>query len=280
MAQSQSAKIFADAWKTKDLYDLQYVTAADERVRKDHKAWNGITRPVDDGFWNKYLPPNGWRCRCKVRKVAKGTPNTPVEKLKGLPKPEKGFAYNSGAKKMIFDENSHPYFADFDENNLTAVNHYGMRTVENIYKKTENLSARNSEWTQEQFKTEWEKLSKEANLKDNPNSFILETVLKDKLLFDNDLFEKITGKKATEARWALASNLKDIVTNPDEVWSGYNKTSNYDGYILTYIKYYQDKMIVVVCNLGGDEVIKVSSFYEVKRTSIDALRKGILMHRK
>ncbi|MBB5204449.1 SPP1 gp7 family putative phage head morphogenesis protein [Inhella inkyongensis] len=45
---------------------LRYVTAADDRVRPAHRAWNGVTLPVDDHFWRSHMPPNGWRCRCRV----------------------------------------------------------------------------------------------------------------------------------------------------------------------------------------------------------------------
>ena len=45
---------------------LRYVTRRDERVRASHAAWDNLTLPVDDPFWNTHYPPNGWRCRCRV----------------------------------------------------------------------------------------------------------------------------------------------------------------------------------------------------------------------
>jgi SPP1 gp7 family putative phage head morphogenesis protein len=46
---------------------LQYRTAGDSRVRPQHRAWDGLIYPVDDGFWDTHYPPNGWGCRCTVR---------------------------------------------------------------------------------------------------------------------------------------------------------------------------------------------------------------------
>lgn len=50
---------------------LRYITLHDDRVRKAHAAWDGITLSVDDPFWKTHFPPNGWRCRCRVVSVNK-----------------------------------------------------------------------------------------------------------------------------------------------------------------------------------------------------------------
>lgn len=49
---------------------LRYNTMGDARVRPAHRAWEGITRPVDDPFWDTHYPPNGWRCRCTVEQLS------------------------------------------------------------------------------------------------------------------------------------------------------------------------------------------------------------------
>ena len=45
-----------------DRYNLQYRTAADERVREQHAILHNTTLPPSDPFWDKYYPPNGWNC--------------------------------------------------------------------------------------------------------------------------------------------------------------------------------------------------------------------------
>lgn len=52
---------------------LRGVTGRDERVRhppkspdSDHRAWEGITLPLDHPFWTRWFPPLGFRCRCNL----------------------------------------------------------------------------------------------------------------------------------------------------------------------------------------------------------------------
>ncbi|MBF2055099.1 MAG: hypothetical protein IGS03_16745 [Candidatus Sericytochromatia bacterium] len=39
--------------------------------RHQHKAWNGLTLPADDPFWQTHYPPNGWGCGCRVVGIRK-----------------------------------------------------------------------------------------------------------------------------------------------------------------------------------------------------------------
>ncbi|MBX9634879.1 MAG: minor capsid protein [Magnetospirillum sp.] len=41
----------------------------DRRTRPQHRAWSGTVLPVDDPWWDTHYPPNGWRCRCRVRQL-------------------------------------------------------------------------------------------------------------------------------------------------------------------------------------------------------------------
>ena len=49
---------------------LRYITQHDDKVRPAHRAWDGVTLPVDDPFWVTHFPPCGWRCRCRVVSVS------------------------------------------------------------------------------------------------------------------------------------------------------------------------------------------------------------------
>ena len=50
-------------------YLIQYRTAGDNKVRPAHRELNGITLPPSDPFWDSYLPPNGFGCRCTAVKA-------------------------------------------------------------------------------------------------------------------------------------------------------------------------------------------------------------------
>ncbi len=49
----------------------QYVAVMDRRTRPEHAELNERTFRYDDPFWNSFYPPNGWRCRCRVRALSK-----------------------------------------------------------------------------------------------------------------------------------------------------------------------------------------------------------------
>ena len=98
-----------------DRYWLQYRTANDDRVREEHAALNGITLPPSDPFWEKYLPPNGWNCRCTTVQVLKDKyPQSDPERAMQLgddctaqPK-QRMFRFNPGKQMKVFPP-KHPY---------------------------------------------------------------------------------------------------------------------------------------------------------------------------
>ena len=112
---TQMAVKWKDWEEDGDRYLLQYRTAGDERVREEHAALNNTTLPMDDKFWDSYLPPLGWRCRCTVVQVRKG--KYPVsdsdaacsvgEHATSLPK-QKIFRFNPGKTGKVFPP-KHPY---------------------------------------------------------------------------------------------------------------------------------------------------------------------------
>lgn len=50
---------------------LEYRTGPSENHRPHHLAKAGMIIPVDSPFWDEWLPPNGWGCKCWVRPVTK-----------------------------------------------------------------------------------------------------------------------------------------------------------------------------------------------------------------
>ena len=112
---AQSADQWSNLNNDTNRYWLQYRTAQDERVRESHQILNGITLPKDDPFWDKYYPPNGWRCRCVAVEVLarnntlsdsteaqkKGEQATTAIGKNGKNKLEM-FRFNSGKQQKLF----------------------------------------------------------------------------------------------------------------------------------------------------------------------------------
>ncbi|MCW8842404.1 MAG: phage minor head protein [Rhodobacteraceae bacterium] len=50
---------------------LVYLLGPSERHRPHHAAKEGLVLPVDDPFWDTWMPPNGWGCKCHVRQITR-----------------------------------------------------------------------------------------------------------------------------------------------------------------------------------------------------------------
>lgn len=113
---SQMAAKWHDFEQDGDKYNLQYRTAGDDKVREEHAILNGTTLPPSDPFWDMFLPPNGWNCRCTAVQVRKNKYPTSDPELAM----KRGRNCTEGAKKAIFRYNAgkslqlfppkHPYF--------------------------------------------------------------------------------------------------------------------------------------------------------------------------
>lgn len=106
VAASQMASKWQDFEDNKDVSPtLTYRTAGDDRVRPSHAALDGITRKVDDSFWNTHYPPCDWGCRCDVE--PSDMEETPLPS--DLGKQKEMFKVNWGKQKIVFPED-HPYY--------------------------------------------------------------------------------------------------------------------------------------------------------------------------
>jgi len=101
---------------------LQFDTVGDGRVRAAHQGLDGIVKPVNDPFWDTYLPPLDWNCRCSVRQLADGeVTSTEAEKL---PVVKQDFKHNWGKSRFVFPPD-HPQF-DLDVPQKTKDDNFGL----------------------------------------------------------------------------------------------------------------------------------------------------------
>ena len=119
---AQTAARWQDYEKDGSRYLLQFRTAGDAKVRADHEELNNTTLPLDDPFWNEYVPPLDWNCRCMVIQVGKegaelsnstdaiqlGEQAT-TNMVNGVNKSAM-FRFNPGKTLSIFPD-KHPYMA-------------------------------------------------------------------------------------------------------------------------------------------------------------------------
>lgn len=127
--QASSAKRWYDIQAEKDVLPmLKYVTAGDDRVRDEHAVLDGIIKKADDSFWDNYMPPNGFNCRCIAEQLEETaeTPDNILKQKKKQSELPKLFKNNPGQTGYIFDEKAHPYFKVEDKYKLFKKRNFGL----------------------------------------------------------------------------------------------------------------------------------------------------------
>ena len=100
VANALSAQKYEEYIANKRIYpNLTYHAVHDERTRETHRAWDGLTLPVEHSFWKTHLPPNDWGCRCYVEPTA--DPVTEGVRMEEVPIKE-AFANNPALSGEIF----------------------------------------------------------------------------------------------------------------------------------------------------------------------------------
>lgn len=99
VATANMAGKWQDFQANKELYpNLKYSTVGDDRVRPEHRIWDGIVKPLNDPFWKDNLPPNDWGCRCNVIQTDEDETDQPT----GGTQLKIEFANNPGVSGKIF----------------------------------------------------------------------------------------------------------------------------------------------------------------------------------
>lgn len=152
-----------------DRYDLQYRTAGDGKVRASHAVLHNITLPKSDPFWNDYLPPNDWNCRCTVVQVRKnkyevsdsGKSIELGEEMTSDPK-KKMFRFNPGKELKVFPD-KHPYQKAPAKVKKTVENlAKEVKTAQDVVDTIKELETTNK-WFEHGFKSLEEERSRGAN---------------------------------------------------------------------------------------------------------------------
>lgn len=271
---------------------LEYVTMGDDRVREEHRALHGIILPVDDPFWNYYYTPNGYRCRCTTRKrtereyAAKSDQYRQRGMSDKLDSGEsqkragkvvaKPFRHNVGTSE-VFERSGHPYFKankDAKDMQLSAVKNYGMKPVKDIYKNEQKLSGyRGSIKDLKDFNDLWSNL--ESKYGKSGDGFTI-TDRKNNIAahFDEMLKQKMINRERF-----YFDEIEKVLTQPDEIWAtikGSKKRMFGTEMFNVYIKYYEDRPLIVLINMEG----RVDSFYRLKTLEqCEQFRKGLLKKR-
>ena len=149
----RSARMAAN-WKkfqeTAELYpNLEYMPSVSANPRDAHRIlWHTI-RPIDDPFWNIYMPPSDWNCKCSIRAV--NIPLTPIPEDAPYIKPE--FRNNPGKTAEFINLKLSPYYLNTEPGAIYKINEYVRSEQEGvILPGSINLSSQRKEilhWAKE-----------------------------------------------------------------------------------------------------------------------------------
>lgn len=272
----QSA-IMAHKWDTLNAEYLEFSTVGDSRVRFEHKKLDKFTAPKNDPVWRRIYPPLAWNCRCTVIPgiVQNNEKKMTANEAGAMAKPwvkDTIFDNNVGLSKVIYKDN-HPYFKNAKGNvhNLSW-EQYGLQPLHKIrvnpleeYKPT----------TKEEYLNWWAK-----QLKLRGDDIVFQDVLNNEILLPSgegkkgksfESYKDHISKKPDQKRWEYATETKNILQNPDEVWQ------NDQGRI--YIKYYENGTLKIAVNdkLEAETLFK---FYDTNSGELNKSRRGSLLHKK
>jgi SPP1 gp7 family putative phage head morphogenesis protein len=116
VGQAQNASKWNRIEKQKDVLPLlKYSAIEDANTSEICAPLDGICLPVDDPFWDEFMPLNHFNCRCLVEQIAEGEENVSskgeVENASETAGDDMQdmFKMNAGKDRVIFSD-EHPYF--------------------------------------------------------------------------------------------------------------------------------------------------------------------------
>lgn len=253
-----SAQNWQDIEENADVYpNLEYSTIGDSRVRPEHKALDGIVRPINDEFWNKYYPPNGWHCRCDAIQKDEGIVLTDA-KVAGLAGKEgvtdKLFENNIGKTAIVFKED-HPYFKRISKTTFTelkAEENYGLKPLDKLLNNAKLPSLK------EKFGNKSEAQTYLNDLKNEAGEILIPNYLGQTILVDKEAVSHIMNKNDGQ-HWETLNNLTDVLKNPNEVYLQKSVNGGYENWI--YVKYYNNNALFTITEVKQGK-LTVTSHYQ------------------
>lgn len=131
IGQAANAVKWNNIVKDKKLFPLiRYSAIEDDNTSDICAPLDGITLPVDDPFWDEFMPENHFNCRCTVEQLeesdAEETPKEDVDNATDNNPITDQFKGNVGKDGMIFKKDS-PYFTEIPKEDKTyAKNNFNL----------------------------------------------------------------------------------------------------------------------------------------------------------
>jgi len=110
-----------------DIYPyLEYMPSKSAEPRADHKKLYGIIKPIEDSFWDTYMPPIDWGCKCSVAQRRRDTGS--AELPDDAPKPPAAMRNNPGKKGELFTD-EHPMIKKLSNEKRQEIDKYVVSEI-------------------------------------------------------------------------------------------------------------------------------------------------------
>lgn len=279
--------------QTKVFKYWRYMTVGDDKVRQAHQRLHGCVFRWDDPIWDKIMPPNGWNCRCYIVPVMES--EVTEDDLKrsqevmeefynseGWQAFEKsGFATNMANTKEVFTE-SQQYSKTpgkvLDNAGQLYYDDWGLKPIQQRQAQaSEKYQEADDRKVITDFFTKYKVSNRKAVLEDYKGREI--TIEKNRLQSHTN---SNNSKKPDYAnRHKYLPGLEAALHAPDEVWINNDASDRFDTYV--YIKYYQNVVIKVICNLDASGNLQINTWYDVRIDDTDnknKLMNDLYRHRR
>lgn len=242
----------------------EYKTVEDDKVRPEHAALHGVILHASDPRWNKIFPPNGWKCRCYVVprmayevagieiKAMQARVDAYFDTKEWKQNQAQHWDVNRGKTAEVFTRNQ-MYIKKFPDKAAKLVGnlYYNDYALDSFAKKIKAATTPMPEYTGKA--DEW--------LKEHP--FVKDYKGRD-VEISEAVFNRHTAGKYTAVRVPLLDCIPDILGNPDEVWiNDYTKKNEFQN--MNFIKFYEGKAIIVICDVKDGTVYKVATWFEIEQ---------------
>lgn len=262
----------------------QYKTVGDHLVRPAHALLNGMILPANDPRWDKLFPPNGWNCRCAVAprlanefdtsklKEMRRRADAYLNSIQGQKELATGWGVNRASSGQVFTANQQ-YVRKFKGKASKQLNALGPADFDlpsySNAKKAGVYPAPPYEGTAAEFYD---------SLKEHQGTKALFDYNSRPLAVQKGNFDRHSQdgskKRAHRTEWLTAMN--QALNAPDEVWVNGSSLEE-----IVYVKYYEDRTMVVRGRIGVQGISLVSWFDLAEtRLAIDKVRRGLLVFKK
>lgn len=269
----------AESWEGLQAFPaLEYRTTGGERVCPICGGLDGLIIATNSPMLGIIYVPNHYGCMCKFVPAAGDAILSDTELVQNRIKAANippYFKRNVGTEQMVFGD-YHPYIQKVGVSKLKeldAEKNYGLRSGEKIYNTATDLPTYTPIQDKAVANAWWEDMAGSKR-----GSFDIESIDNLSVTFDNE-FRNHVFEQNSDDRYKFVKEVKELLQNPDEVWS--NRVKGRIDNI--YIKYFDNMPMVLV--VEADQSVRAVTVYEVQKggkinyKALQNMRKGILKYK-